>query len=172
VTGSLSTNRPPGAVARRAALGPRRLEDLRSREILRVDPSRLRRLVATDTAGGAFASVVYDRDRRTWNVESSSEKGVVSAEAVEALAASLSPLRAEWIVTLKVSSSDLRNYGLETPRLTLAVDMDRDDDVRRNILVGDEAQGGWFATLGANDAVFVLPSRTVDRFRAKLVSNE
>jgi hypothetical protein len=91
---------------------------------------------------------------------------------VEALAASLSPLRAEWIVTLKVSSSDLRNYGLETPRLTLAVDMDRDDDVRRNILVGDEAQGGWFATLGANDAVFVLPSRTVDRFRAKLVSNE
>lgn len=172
VTVSLSTNRPPVTVARRAALGPLRLEDLRSREILRVDPSRLRRLVATDTVGGAFASVVYDRDRRTWNVESSSEKGVVSAEAVEALAASLSPLRAEWIVTLKVSSSDLRNYGLETPRLTLAVDMDRDDDVRRNILVGDEAQGGWFATLGANDAVFVLPSRTVDRFRAKLVSNE
>ena len=81
----------------------------------------------------------------------------------------MNPLRAEWIVKLRVSAADLREYGLETPRWTIAIDQVREDSVRRNVLIGDQAQGGWFATLGAADAVFVLSDETVARLTAPLV---
>lgn len=167
---SMTTNAPPVTVARSAALGGFRLEDLRSREILKVDPGVVRRVVVAGGQGGKPTSVVYDKDRRAWNVELSEKPGTVSVSAVEGVLAALNPLRAEWIVKLKVSASDLRGYGLDAPRLTVAVDHGKDDAVRRNILVGGEAQGGRYATLGAADAVFVISSELVDRLSAPLVS--
>lgn len=171
VTVSISTNRPPVAVARDAAWGDLRPADLRSLEILRIDRAQLKRIVV-QSGNSTPVAVVYDRDRRAWNVESSEDAGVVSAAAVEAIAASLDPLVARQVVRLKVSSADLRRFGLETPRLTLAIDQANDGAVRRNVLVGDVAEGGWYATLGATDAVFVLPDETVRRFETKLISNE
>ena len=67
------------------------------------------------------------------------------------------PRRAERIVKLKVTAGDLSAYGLDNPRLTVAIDLSREDSTRRNILVGDRTHGGRFATVGASDAVFVLP---------------
>lgn len=169
VTISLTTNLPSVTVARESLLkGGLRLEALRSREILDIDPVGVRRVVVSDGAPKPTA-VVYDKDRRAWNVESSEKSGKVSAEAVDALLAGLHPLRADWIVKLKVSAADLRSYGLETPKLTVAVDQAKDDAIRRNILIGDEAQGGRFATLGATDAVFVISKETLNRLMAPLV---
>ncbi len=167
---SITTNVPPVTVARSAALGGFRLEDLRSREILRVDPAAARRVVVTRGQGGRPTSVVYDKDRRAWNVELSEKTGTVSVPAVEGVLAALNPLRAEWIVKLKVSASDLRGYGLDAPKLVVAVDQGKDDAVRRNILVGGEAQGGRYATLGAADAVFVISTDLVDRLAAPIVA--
>lgn len=169
VTISLSTNAAPVTVARDSVLKGLRLEDLRSREILDVDPVGVRRVVVS-TASSKPTAVVYDKDRRAWNVESSEKVGKVSPEAVDALLDKLHPLRADWIVKLKVSSADLRAYGLETPSVTVAIDQAKEDSVRRNILIGDEAQGGRFATLGATDAVFVISQEVLNRLTEPLVT--
>ena len=160
-------------VLRTAALGNIRLEGLRSREIFKIDPSAVKRLVVSGFRGPSPTAVVYDKDRRAWNVEKSPVSGSVNVQAVEAAIAALSPLQAESIVKLKVSPADLRRYGLETPRVTIAIDQDRDDSLRRNLLIGDALEsGGVYATLGATEAVFILPERTVRKLEAPLVRKE
>ncbi len=170
VTIAVTPGDKPVSVARAAALDGFRLAGLRSREIVRVDASAVRRLVVTDARASVPTAVVFDRDRRVWNVESSGRAGVASEAAVSGLLGALDPLRAEWIVKLKVTASDLRACGLDEPWLTVAIDYNKEDAVRRNVLVGGEAPGGGrYATLGATDAVFVLSDETVRRLSAPLV---
>lgn len=144
-------------VSRRSLGVAFRLEDLRSLDIQKIDPATVRRLSVTGTDTNSTTSVVYDRDRRAWNVESSPKKGTVDEKAVERVLKAVYPLRAERIVKLKVTAGDLSAYGLDNPWLTVAIDLSREDSTRRNILVGDRTNGGRFATVGASDAVFVLP---------------
>ena len=154
----------------RAALGPGfRLENLRSLEILKIDPASVRRLSVTGSDTNGTESVVYDRDRRAWSVEVSSVKGTVSENGVARVLGVVNPLEAGRIVKLKVSADDLGGYGLEKPRLTVAIDLEREDAIRRNILVGDATDGGCFATVGASDAVFVLPESAVYDLSADIV---
>lgn len=169
---SVSTNAPSATVSRKALLGDLRLEDLRSREVLRVDPAGVRRVVVTRGDCERHAAVQYDKDRRAWNVESSSERGVVDAQAVEGIVAALGPLKAEAVVKLKVSSADLKSFGLDAPWLTVAVDLDREGSARKNVLVGAAAseRGARYATVGASDAVFVLSAETVERLSAPIVA--
>ncbi len=167
---SLTTNSPPETVSRAAALGGLQLEDLRSREILRFDPSEVHRLAVTGRGAAKPVAVVFDKDKRSWIVESSERSGTVMQSAVEGILSALNPLKAEKIVKLKVSPNDLRRYGLETPRCTVAVDSSKDGALRRNILIGEKSQGGSFATLGASDAVFVLPDEVVNRLLAPIVT--
>ena len=133
------------------------LESLRSLDMQKIDPATVRRLSVTGTDTNSTTSVVYDRDRRAWNVETSPKKGTVVEDAVARLLKAVCPLRAARIVKLKVTADDLSNYGLDKPALTVAIDLAKDDAIRRNILVGDRTDGGRFATVGASDAVFVLP---------------
>ena len=154
----------------RAALGPGfRLENLRSLEILKIDPASVRRLSVTGSGTNGTESVVYDRDRRAWSVEVSSVKGTVSENGVARVLGVVNPLEAGRIVKLKVSADDLGGYGLDKPRLTVAIDLEREDAIRRNILVGDATDGGCFATVGASDAVFVLPESAVYDLSADIV---
>ena len=154
----------------RAALGPGfRLENLRSLEILKIDPASVRRLSVTGSGTNGTESVVYDRDRRAWSVEVSSVKGTVSENGVARVLGVVNPLEAGRIVKLKVSADDLGGYGLEKPRLTVAIDLEREDAIRRNILVGDATDGGCFATVGSSDAVFVLPESAVYDLSADIV---
>lgn len=177
---SISTDaQPSGAsqqavsILRSSALGSIRLESLRSREIFKIDAAAVKRLVVSGFRGPMPTSIVYDKDRRAWNVEKSPVGGSVNVPAVEAAIETLSPLVADGIVKLKVSPSDLRRFGLENPRVTIAVDQDREDSLRRNILIGDALEsGGVYATLGATEAVFILPERTVRRLEAPLVRKE
>ena len=169
---SMTGRATPVTVSREAALDGLRLENLRSREILRIDPAGVKRVVVTGPKGTPPVAVVSDRDRNAWNVESAETSGKVDQAALDGVLSALNPLRAQWIVKMKVSASDLRNYGLESPRLTLAVDQTKDDSVRRNVLVGNDAQGGAFATVGSSDAVFVLPEDVVRRLSAPLVAEE
>lgn len=172
VTVSIGTNSEPVTVSREAALGGVRPEDLRSRELLHIDPADLRRVVVSDRTGSKVSAIVYDRDRRVWNVEAADAKGTVSASAVEALSAAVNPLVADWIVKLKVSAADLRSYGLDSPRLAVAIDQFKEGSVRRNILIGERAPGGGrFATLGAADAVFVISDEKIASLFSQLVES-
>jgi len=156
-------------VARRALGAGFRLEGLRSPEILKIDPASVRRLSVTGEDTNRTASVVYDRDRRAWNVESSAVPGTVSEKGVARVLGAVSPLVAARVVKLKVSADDLSAYGLDAPSFVVAIDIEREDAIRRNILVGDRTEGGRFATVGASDAVFVLSESVVDDLSADLV---
>lgn len=154
----------------RESLGPHfRLENLRSLEILKIDPASVRRLSVTGTDTNGMKSVAYDRDRRAWSVEASSVPGTVSEGGITRVLGVVNPLEAGRIVKLKVSADDLGGYGLDKPRLTVAIDLEREDAIRRNILVGDATDGGCFATVGASDAVFVLPESAVYDLSADIV---
>lgn len=164
----VSTSSAPVSVSREA-IGHIRLEDLRSREIMRIDPQNVKRIVVTPR-GGKPSAIVNDKDRRAWNVEQAPIAGAADAEAVDSILHALNPLDAQSIVMLKVSAADLRKFGLENPSFAIAIDQDRDDSVRRNLLIGDSAPtGGAFATLGATDAVFILDSAVVSRLTQPIV---
>ena len=167
---SLSTNAAPVRVARSSILDGG-FESLRSREMLRIDPKAVRRIVRTPGAKGAKpAAVVYDRDRRAWNAETAAESGgTVSEAGVESVLAAINPLTAVRVVKIKVAAADLAEYGLDSPNLVVAIDQERADAVRRNILVGGETEDGRFATVGSADAVFVLPRDAVEALSAPLV---
>ena len=154
----------------RGSLGPHfRLENLRSLEILKIDAASVRRLSVTGADTNGMKSVAYDRDRRAWSVEASSVPGTVSENGITRVLGVVNPLEAGRIVKLKVSADDLGGYGLDKPRLTVAIDLEREDAIRRNILVGDATDGGCFATVGASDAVFVLPESAVYDLSADIV---
>ena len=168
---ALSTNSVAVRVSRRSVMDGG-FEQLRSREMLRIDPKEVRRIVRT--RGGADSrptAVVYSRDRRAWNVESAGAATAVSVSGIETVLAAICPLMAERVVKLKVPASDLDAYGLGNPHLTIAVDQERDDAVRRNILIGASTDGGRFATVGSSDAVFVVSDAVVDALSAPLVED-
>ena len=144
-------------------------ERFRAKEVVRFAAGEIRRLVSS--AGGAGASVVYARDRKAWNVEKAPEGAVVSESGVAKVLEALAPLRAVRVERLKVAAADLAKYGLEKPALCLSVDLDREDSVRRNVLVGAATEGGSFATVGAADAVFVIPPAAVEALSSPLTES-
>ena len=166
---SISADERKVRVARESLGSHFRLENLRSLEILKIDPASVRRLSVTGTDTNGMKSVAYDRDRRAWSVEASSVPGTVSEGGITRVLGVVNPLEAGRIVKLKVSADDLGGYGLDKPRLTVAIDLEREDAIRRNILVGDATDGGCFATVGASDAVFVLPESAVYDLSADIV---
>ena len=168
---ALATNSVAVRVARQRIVDGG-FERLRSREMLRIDPKEVRRIVRTAGSDDAKpTAVVYGRDRRAWNVESAGKEGAtVLAEGVDAVLAAINPLTAERVEKLKVPASDLDGYGLGAPHLVVAIDQDREDAVRRNILIGRKTAGGHFATIGSADAVFVVSDAVVDALSAPLVN--
>lgn len=171
---TVSTNNPSFVVSARSLIGAGRLDDFRSREILKVDPTLVRRLVSTpgeDREEGSV-SLVRMRERRTWGVESARDgKGGARLAAIEQVLANLASLQAVRVETVKASSADLSRFGLEKPFHTLAFDLEKSDVVRRNILIGAATKDGYYATVGSSEAVFVLSKKIVDELTASLVEN-
>ena len=170
---SVSVNGAPAlAVSRVAVMGEKRLEDLRSKKLLKLEAAEVKRIGRIRRLENGVASSIflgYDRESRTWSVENSDASGEVDVSAVEAVVATLGALEADRIVRLKVSPSELRNYGLEEPNCTIAVDLAKSDSVRRNLLLGDAAaDGSVYATLGSADAIFTLSKETLRLLTAPL----
>lgn len=168
---SVSTNAESSCVSREAVLAGMRLEDLRAKEVVRIDPEAVKRIVVSDVKAGKTSSVVYDRERMAWNVETSSDSGVVSPKALAALLDALNPLGASRVVQLKVSAVDLRDYGLENPKFIVAIDQDRQDAIRKNVLIGDSVSEGRYVTVGSTDAVFVVPEATIRTLLKRIVED-
>ena len=169
VSVALSSDAKPVTVSRKSALGDGRFELLRSKEVVKFDPAIVKRLVRT--FGGKTVAVAYARDRRVWDVETEGVTGSVDEKAVAAVLQAINPLLAERVEKLKVSEQELASYGLDHPFMTLAVDQDREDAVRRNLILGDPVDDGRYATIGASDAVFVLSGETVSTLTLPLVAD-
>jgi len=160
---SMSAETPPVFVSRRSVLAEDRLDDLRSLEMVRIESKDVKRLVRSSGEKGAESvAVVRGREGGSWTVEASADGFSVRPEGIEKVLASLNPLVATRVERLKVSAADLDGYGLGRPFLTIAIDLERENAVRRNILVGAKTVGGRFATIGSSDAVFVVPEKTVE----------
>lgn len=166
---SVAENADAVSVSRERLFANLRVEDLRSKNILRVDANNVVRIVSS-VRGEKPTAIVWNPDRREWNVESSPLKGEIDGKAIAEFLSALNPLRASSVVKLKVSPAELGAYGLETPRFTVAVDLRKEDAVRRNVLIGDRVGNGFYATPGSLDAVFILPAETVERLTASLVT--
>lgn len=169
VSVSVGTNSAAVAVSRARLLSDLRLENLRSLEVLAVDPALVTRLVST--SGQKSVSVVYSRERGSWSPESAEGNAVADEGSVTKVLAALNPLKAERVVALKASAADLGRYGLDRPRLTLAIDRGGEGVVRRNVLVGDKAPGGHYATVGSADAIFTLSRETVRQLSLPLLKH-
>lgn len=165
VTLSVSTNRAPVKVRLAALADEEGLVGLRSREILSVDPLDVKRLV------GGGASVEFNPERKVWMVETSANAGKVDEAAVEAIVAELKSLAARRVVKLKVSEPELESYGLGEPQYRLAIDLATAGVSRKNILIGSATRGGYYATLGSADAVFVISEQTKKILTAKLLKD-
>lgn len=158
---SFSTNAPI-TVSRENVLGGRQLEDLRSREIVDFDIMQVKRLVQSRAGGSSTMAVVYDFDRKVWNVEKSTiNNGVVCERSVRGILSLINPLSAVRIEKLKVEASNLDDFGLGTPFATLSVDMQQDGMQRKNIIIGDRTSDGRYVTVGSSDAVFVVSEDVV-----------
>lgn len=165
---AFASDAKPVRVSRRSVLGDGSFEQLRSVEVVKIDPAIVKRLVRT--FGGKPITIAYARDRRVWDVETEGASGSVDDKAVGMILAAINPLTAKRVEKLKVSAEDLARYGLDRPFMTLAIDQDRDDVVRRNLMLGVPTDGGRFATVGASDAVFVLSDETVSRLTLPLLT--
>lgn len=166
----LSSNSAPVTVSRKALLGDSRMEDLRSTEILRIDPVTVKRIVMSSSDRKVVpVSVVYNRDLRAWNLEHSSLSEKVDEKGVATVLSAVNPLLAERIERLKVTLADLSAYGLDIPGLTVAIDQDVEKSVRRNIMLGNRTEGGYYATVGSSGAVFVISDETASRISSALV---
>ena len=170
---SVNTNTSPAVVFASSVLGSRRVESLRSLEMMKLDTALVKRIVSSPggRSGKKPVSVVRDRDRRAWNVETSDGGGSVDEAGVESVLGAIGSLRAERVVALKAEPSDLARYGLESPYHLISVDQEKEGTVRRNILVGGRVGGGRYATVGSSDAIFVLSERTVSALLAPLVAD-
>ena len=167
---SVLTNMSKVLIPRERILGKRTFEDLRSREMLKIDAPLVKRIVST--VGGKTpktASVVYDRERRQWNLDTEADGVAVNVKGIESVLSVINPLAAVRIEKLAVVAADLDDYGLDTPFLTAAIDQDSDETIRRNILIGKKTRGGRFATIGSSDAIFVISDATVSRLSASIV---
>ena len=167
---SVLTNMSKVLIPRERILGKRTFEDLRSREMLKIDAPLVKRIVST--VGGKTpktASVVYDRERRQWNLDTEADGVAVNVKGIESVLSVINPLAAVRIEKLAVVAADLDDYGLDTPFLTVAIDQDSDETIRRNILIGKKTRGGRFATIGSSDAIFVISDATVSRLSASIV---
>lgn len=165
---SVSTNSAAISVPRDVVLAEGGFEAFRSREIASVSALQIRRLVVTRRNVSPVA-VVYDLDRRAWNVETSSSKGVADVTAIDAILRLLDPFMAVETVKLRVGPSELARYGLADPMCSIAIDRAQEDSLRRNIRIGDKVNGGYYATFGSADAVFVISEDAVGILTTPLV---
>lgn len=166
---SLSANAAKTVVSRASVFAGMKPEDLRSKEIVRINPALVKRIVRIVGREVKPVAVIYNRDRKAWNLENGGADTVPDSKGIEAVLSSVNPLPALRVEKLKVSAAELDDYGLDSPFLTVAIDQEVDEAVRRNVIIGKKAKGGRFATIGSSDAVFVIGEREVTLLSSDIV---
>lgn len=85
----------------------------------------------------------------------------------------LGNLQAERTEKLGVVIEDLAGYGLDEPWLTVSVDVDATDAVRKTILIGKEEWfGRRYVMVRGMDTVFVIPLKAVKVLEQGIMEQE
>lgn len=146
------------------------IENLRSREIIKIAPGSIKRIVVDGSSVAAPQSVVYDAARRQWTAERPAGVSSVNEESIKSILSVLESLVAEKVVKLRPEPQDIRGFGLENPYLIISIDRSQFDVPRRNLLIGNETEGGRYATVGVSDAIFILPTPILERLKYDIIS--
>ncbi len=144
--------------------------DLRSKVLLQLDIASIKRL-ALKSADREATVVAYNPERNTWNLEKSrwGSAAQINQDAVKKLLTALVRIDAVSVETVAASLDDINRCGLNNPSFTIAIDMESNDAVRKNILIGRVAPGGGrYATVGGMDAVFILSRSVVSSLTAPI----
>lgn len=146
------------------------IENLRSREIIKISPDTIKRIVVDGALVVEPKSVVYDSARRQWTAERPAGAATVNEEAIKSILGVFESLVAEKIVKVRPEPQDIRGFGLEEPYLIISIDRSQFDVPRKNLLIGSETEGGHFATIGVSDAIFILPTPILERLKYDIIS--
>ena len=158
---SLSSEARCEVVSRRALLGDLTLADLRGRQIFSCDINQIKRIAATSRSNGKTVAISWNPVRDCWeNERGSIPAGRIKDDVARGIIQAVSKLEAEVIVKLKTTLAELQEYGLENPEYTISIDQKSEGTVRRNILIGNQTPGGYYATVGSADAIFIISGRS------------
>lgn len=146
------------------------IEDLRSREIIKVSSDTIKRIVVDGASVIEPRSVVYDSTRRIWSAERPLNVSAVNETAIKEILSVFESLVADKVVKIHPEPQDLRAFGLETPYLIVSIDRSQFDVPRKNLLIGTETEGGRYATIGVSDAIFILPTSILERLKYDIIS--
>lgn len=146
------------------------IEDLRSREIIKIAPETIKRIVLDGSSVEEPRAAVYDASRRVWLAERPVGALKVNEAAVKTILSVFESLVAEKVVKIDPEPQDLRVFGLEDPYLIVSIDRSSFDVPRKNLLVGNETEGGRYATIGVTDAIFILPTTILERLKYDIIS--
>jgi hypothetical protein len=134
--------------------------DLRSKTLLTLDPTTVRRL-SVKTDSGEAPAVVFDATRAVWNLEKPMEGKRSNPTAIKALLTALANVEAVSVETVAATPGDFRRCGLDKPACIVTIDVEATGNARRNVLLGGATSGGGrYATVGGADAVFVVSKQT------------
>lgn len=148
-------------VSRKVLLGSLTLSDLRGKQIFNCDANQIKRIAVTSRSSGKTVAMLWNTVQDCWEEESGSVTARrVKADVAQRITQCVSSLEAEVIVKLKATIDELQEYGLEAPEFTISVDQRNEGTVRRNILIGNQAPGGYYTTVGSVDAVFIISGRS------------
>ena len=159
------------SVRTQAVLGDLSFADLRSRAILSIPLSSVKRITLSRAGSLAPAEVVeYNQDRSSWENKTKNNNLKVLPASLEEMMSGVEHLTASRIQSINVGADELRKYGLEKPYMSVAIDRRSGDMTRVNLLVGDKCGSeGRFATLGSDEAVFVLPMHVVRKLETPIL---
>lgn len=146
------------------------VEDLRSREIIKISPDTIKRIVVDGALAVEPMAVVYDVSRRLWTAERPVGASTVNEDAIKSILGVFESLVAEKVIKVRPEPQDIRGFGLEDPYLVISIDRSQFDVPRKNLLIGNEAEGGRYATIGVSDAIFILPTPILERLKYDIIS--
>ena len=145
-------------------LGAEPIEHLRSREMVNILVPDMKRITSGEVA------VTFNAERQLWAFEENTKNGFLDEPTITRLVEELNPLKAKEVYQLKVSDLELGEFGLQQPAFKLAIDLVAAGSSRKNILIGNHApNGGYYATVGANDAIFIISEEQMRILTAPLI---
>lgn len=160
-----TSNLPSALVTRMGILS------LCDKTLLSLAPESVRRIV-TKRGRAAPESIERSTAEASWRVGEGTP-GAVLVESVTGLLKMLERLSAERVEKLGATLSDVETYGLRDPWLTLSVDVDAVDAVRKTLLVGKETWGGKrYAMVRGLDTLFVLPTAALETLSSAIVEKK
>jgi hypothetical protein len=131
-------------------------------KVFTLEADKVEQLQITSSSGDV---TTLRKEKGSWQMTAPAA-AAVDDSAVSAITSNLASIEKQGVVDEK--PSDLHQYGLKDPRVTVAFKTAGDKDFTRLLLGSKTPTGGdTYAKLGASPAVFLIPSYTDSTFDKK-----